>query len=324
MELWHACYNPLMEHELPTKEVETKTMKTEPKPSEFPTLEKAKDLILTPFDPAYQKVHSTKLEGKPRKVRTVFGPQEVLMIGPKHSYEPNLDENPMLAKTIEHIKDYLERVPKEKQLIMVEGFHDKKPYAQPTLDESIRKGGEAQATVFIAQEAGVEVVSPEVDNKTVTEKCLAAGFSKEDIALFYALRAVPGTIRSEKPLSQAALEGCLEAGLIDEQSAIEDHDRAAAEAASLINQRAEASLGRAFIAEDPSASITSEESKSLLRPDPEGLVPARIGIECNRARDEYILDTIDAAIKEGKSPLIVYGSSHLVCLRPALVYLYAD
>ena len=167
-----------MEPKLRANGTEAVTTETEPKPSDFPTLDKAKDKIPTPFDPAYQDVHSVKLQGKPRKIRTVFGPQEVMMIDPKYSYLPKLDENPMLAKTIEDIKDYLECVPKEKQFIMVEGFHDKKPYTQATLDESIRISGEAQVTVFIAQEAGVEVISSEVDNKTVTEKCLAAGFAR--------------------------------------------------------------------------------------------------------------------------------------------------
>ena len=108
-----------MEPKLRANGTEAVTTETEPKPSDFPTLDKAKDKIPTPFDPAYQDVHSVKLQGKPRKIRTVFGPQEVMMIDPKYSYLPKLDENPMLAKTIEDIKDYLECVPKEKQFIMV-------------------------------------------------------------------------------------------------------------------------------------------------------------------------------------------------------------
>ena len=312
-----------MEYELPAKEVEAKTMETEPKPIEFPTLENAKKLILTPFDEDYQEAHSSPLT-KPRKLRTVFGPQEVMMIGPKHSYEPDLEKNPMLKATLKHVYEYLERVPKEKQLIMVEGFHHNKPSAQPTLDESIRKGGEAQATVFIAQEADVEVISPEPDDTSVTEHCIAEGFTREEIALHFALRSVPGAIRNDKPLDEAALKGCLEAGLIDKQSAIEDREAAEVAAVNLINKQSKASLGRIFIAEDPSNSTTTEEAKALLKPDPEGDITNRIGIACNTARDEFILETIDAAIKEGKSPLVVYGSSHLVCLRPALEYLFAD
>ena len=233
-------------------------------------------------------------------------------------------ESPMLKATLDHVRDYLTRVPKEKQLVMVEGFHTKNPSAQPTLEESVRIGGEAQATVFLAQEADTEVISPEPDDKSVTEYCIAEGFTREEIALHFALRSVPGVVRRDKPLDQAALKGCLEAGLIERQRATEDQEGAEAEAVTLINHQAEKSLGRAFLAEDQSASITTEDAMTLLRPDPEGAITNRIGIACNKARDEYILDTIDAAIKEGKSPMVVYGASHLVCIRPALEYLYAD
>lgn len=42
----------------------------------------------------------------------------------------------------------------------------------------------------------------------------------------------------------------------------------------------------------------------------------------NEARDDYLLNTIDTSVKEGKSPLVVFGGTHAIKIAPALTYLF--
>ena len=167
----------------------------QPKNTEVsPNLEEAHKKILRIGDPIVEQLHEQWLEPRgPIAFRYETDSNMVTLMGTVHQYNP---ENPMIQEVKSQVENYLQVSPKEKQLVMVEGFHGGAIPDWNSLEEAIEASGETGAAAFLAKQSGGEVTSPEVPNEQVIARLKELGFTADKIALRDILKSLPTSMRT--------------------------------------------------------------------------------------------------------------------------------
>ena len=265
---------------------------------------------------------------------------QVNMIGVAHTSDV---KSPMMQKITQEVGNYLNRTPKEKAIVMVEGFHGGPIPEWTSFDEAVNSSQEAGATAFMAREKGVEVISPEVPMEDVVAKLKEQGVPADRIALFYSLRAMPNLVRQGNlealPRIIYRAQALAQAGWIpeftaDEEQRLKSDPEEAKRKGSEILRTAIPKLNGAM-REINEQNVFNEETQEVLFSEAdlhELTSPHSEKVETplnqvarvdNEMRDDYLLDKIHEAVQNGKDPMVVYGGTHTVKINPALQHLYS-
>lgn len=172
---------------------------TEPlRKTEVPdTLEEAHKRILRIDDPKVDQLHDQWLEPRGAimfRYESDYG-HRVSLIGTVHQYNP---ENPMIQDIKGQVENYLSLPLKERLLVMVEGFHGGTIPNWNSFEEAVEASGEAGGAAFLAKQAGVEVVSPEIPAGQIVTRLKELGFTPDKITLADIMKTLPNFMRQGK------------------------------------------------------------------------------------------------------------------------------
>lgn len=308
-------------------------------------LEQAKKLILDVNSKEYIQGHNFGSKEQaavtPVVLRYQIGNQELVAIGAPHTYT-NKPEHPVLKKIRDEFGEYVQRIPKEKRIAMVEGFHNGQPRTEATLEESAKRG-ESHMLTFLANQSGSEVISPEAPDEKILADLLEKGMTGENIALFHVLRALRGgmqrgEVRHGVPLPRgrvsvaiARIEQAFRPGWTRSDYSEEVAGQILSEAVPKINK----AMRNVFkedlfeLSKNGEVKVVANEKIIFDSVDPSPwagntTVINSISRIVSDTRDSYILEKLAEAVEKGKSPFIVYGRSHIIRLKPALDYLFGN
>lgn len=268
-------------------------------------------------DPQYLAAHTAPLK-KPRHYRYRYRDQEIELIGPRHTYDPN---SSMAQLTFIYVQDYISRVPKDRRLIIVEGFVGD-PTCESTLEKSVKLGGEPAGVTFLAKERGVLVISPEPHYKFEAAEFIKQGFKPEQVAVYYGLRLIPGSQENNISREEAAVIALDRAGVTPRHDLKVKTDNIVG-ALWTLNEIAKNELGHELVSKYNKLNLSADQVHQLLTPNKSNKASTvnHLAAASSRLRDIYLLKQIYQCLNEGKSPLVVYGASHTVKLKPAIEYL---
>ncbi|MBA3723609.1 MAG: hypothetical protein H0W89_01800 [Candidatus Levybacteria bacterium] len=317
------------------------------------------------------------------------GDSKVTLVGVSHTKDM---QSPMMRDIVSTTEEYIAATPLERRLVMVEGLRGGIPTWKSEEDANT-EAGEMGVIAFRAQQAGVDVISPEAPQEGIINKLKAEGVPADKIASFYILRQLPGLLKRDTPdaekiadfagaiyeYSQAADTGWIQplgedeiqrvasdpvfkqelsqriiqaalprlnASLRDTfmqwNTTLDTDTRAKIDAKNLSEKEVEQRVFLDLIAASESA--VQDESSQVITYDKNGIgtnadidtliyltkpgneAPAidlrAISRVDNEARDEYLLQSIDDAVKAGKNPLVEFGGTHAIKIAPALIYRY--
>ncbi len=192
-------------------------------------------------------------------------------------------------------------------VMLVEGRYNELPNDE-TSDKigSIVRGGETQFAVHLARRDNVDVHSPEPDRLDEANQ-LAAEYGKDNVVFFYIMRQVAWWNRqAQKPdIKHEA------AKMLEQMSNVYAWDGVdfSVEHISKMHQEL---FGKTLPWDNNSWSY------QLTTPVSQQYVTNQLARTSGELRDQYLLRQIVDYWQDGKSPFIVFGSAHAVCLEPAL------
>lgn len=260
-----------------------------------------------------------------------FRQSKITLIGTRHIHR----ERKLLPKIQKGITSealrYLRSTSKNKRIVMVEGFDDVEPCGFDTAEESF-KNGEPSGVTFLAKKAASAVMSPEPKTEEQIKWLRKAGFSKENILLFYVARELSGGIgaqtvnnRSVRYVREMAIR------LGDRKAQREGISYAVNSIVPRINRAMKGINGKALFVRKNDliySNLSTEELYTLANPtfhdkDPKhSTVLNEISYTLGELRDRKIIGEIEKAVWAGRSPFVVYGMGHIARLKPAFDTLY--
>jgi hypothetical protein len=254
-----------------------------------------------------------------------------------HDYDPKAKSH---ADTEFEFDNYITATLPEERLVIYEGgdgsFTDR--------DHAIIERADAGLTMFLADRAGIERVSGDPTPKEEVDDLMQRGVSLEEAALFTTLRGIGSSLVREpgrtidpsgdiySQLARCGLPGFREYSekektRISQQPEVRD---------ALIAQMADDGTKFALKKFNP---LLQELGLPQFQVDADGTLalPGVTGTQLVEAtgpsgnsrlneiaklnivfRDHHLFNAITSATKQGKKPLVVYGGSHIVALKPAL------
>jgi hypothetical protein len=292
------------------------------------SLEKAKTLIVYGED--YRKL-VTNLNVKMKYDQNLpiiliykYTDSELTMVGEFHSHDP---ENGMNKEIRKAALDYMTRVPRERRLFIVEGFGDMPPFGAETFEKSVAKGGAGMGIAFLANSSNSKVISPEFSSQEMIRILLEKGFSKEEVSLHEFLKEAIMMMRrndvidieskSNYIVNRAKLLGSISKEWRD----IANEQDAALKIAQKMNEISEKQTGKKLFTIE-SRTIRSNIQDEDFRRFQSSYWGTFKALDV--FRDEKLLTAIYNSIEKGMEPFVVYGSGHVLSLKPALDYLYGE
>lgn len=244
------------------------------------------------------------------------GEKKLMYFGAYHAYDP---ADPMFVD----IKKRFEEL--RPNVVVVEGMEklaQLPPAAmdkikQASWEDAARKGGEAGFALKLAVEAGIEVVSPEPEEKDEISDLEAQGFKPEEIFAFYMYREVAQYSR-QKPM--LPLKDFLEPYIADFKESVDWKDfDFSLDHLETIGQKI---WGEGAKLED--VDVVDQRIDPVPWPSTEGrqTVINQIARRSSQFRDEHMVSAIRQLVKKHERVLVVFGASHAYMQQPALRNLY--
>jgi hypothetical protein len=266
----------------------------------------------------------------------LFNYPRLTVIGAAHS---NNIDSPILNRIKTHVTTFLadQTTPPTQKLVMVEGFTTGRIPRYRSIDQAIQYMGESGMTAFLALQAEVATISPEVITDPTSalhlKEQLLSLFSPEQNVLYALLDSLTSLIRKNELTPERI------AGLIVHYARIFGSDWQHAsftQSADLLNH-----INAMMIKylDQPLFQIEGNHPTLLL--DQELIIRltdntifkdadhpyagylndiARI-LDANR--DNYLVTAIHRAHQQQKTILLVFGGSHIIAIKPALDFLYS-
>lgn len=260
-----------------------------------------------------------------------------------HDYDPKAESH---TDTEVEFDNYLSTTSPEERLVIYEGgdgsFTDR--------DRAITERADAGLTMLLADRAGVERVSGDPSPMEEVDDLVQRGVSIEEVALFTTLRSIGSSLIKEPGrtidpggdiYSQLARCGLPEFREYSEEEKVaisqqpevrdvliaqmaDDGTKFALEKFNPLLQ--ELGLPQFEVNADGGLDLPGVTGTQLVEATgPSGNTRlhevARLNIGF---RDRHLFDTIATATKQGKKPLVVYGGSHIVALKPVLDTYFAQ
>ncbi len=253
------------------------------------------------------------------------GKAGITLLGTRHIHRNRGNASKIKRSVTSLVLDYFKRTPKSKRLVMVEGFADGQPVCADTKEKSFDMG-EPAGVVFLAKRTGTGVISPEPSMPEQMRYLLSLGFSREEAMLHYIVRQVPGDIEAEALNSRgisyigriAIVAGDMKAEKLGNEYVI-NH------VIPRLNRMMRKLKGKNLFRKKEGL-IVSDFSPDQLYPLTNPTLKLtkinKIAYNVSDIRDRSIISRIESSVKSGKSPLVVYGRSHIARIKPALDYLY--
>ncbi len=230
----------------------------------------------------------------------------------------------------------------KKRAIIVEvanNWNTKDMDKEGSFDLSILKWGESLGTIFLANQSGSKIICSEPTEKDTVLMLLKDGYSKDEIAIFLLTRDVISITRrkdfsKDKDITEELSwrrhsnmdQGLDLFKLLNSDNARESVQKMAKRANELLESFG---IKKFFVIEDDKVklNVNKNEINNFINPvleDKENKITNLISRSEDVRRNARLLESIDAEVELGNSPLIVYGNGHLLALKPALDYLYGS
>lgn len=180
-----------------------------------------------------------------------------------------------------------------------------------TETDGLVQGGETVPALRGAIAQGARYFGGEPDDSELLARLEAQGVSGEDVLGFYTLRTVPQWVRQER------IDGPEDARLpaLIEDELDYNRERLQLPASLLADYQSWAAWYARINGKPFGASFESEEAAPLA----DGAWPTnRISASIGLARDAFLLDIIATHLNAGDDVMVVFGSSHLAQVLPAL------
>lgn len=253
-----------------------------------------------------------------------------------HDYNPGSTYHTDLDTVFEH---YLGSTPAVQRIGIVEGTRR----VSTTRDEAIRNGSESGHLDFAAAQNGMEIISGEPNEAELHQELFKAGVSKTELAALYTAWSLGSVVRREGSLENLGphiIAKARQAELFDIQLPTEDErsrmtpeqitgllGELNAEAINLVPQL-NVVLGKEWfgvkegkpvlnLPDETQANDVALESAmaDAWWPNRPGRVNEVCGL-ANDLRDKHLFRLVADQIKQGKSPIVPFGSTHVARLKP--------
>ncbi|MDE1873777.1 MAG: hypothetical protein KGI04_01505 [Candidatus Micrarchaeota archaeon] len=287
---------------------------------------------------AYDSEEYLKLNGDHRKFSLLvlhynYRQSTITLIGTWHlGQDREVERHRRITNAIKsRVLKYFGETPKNRRMLMVEGFTSGRPICSDTLEKSFDRG-EPQGVTFLAKQRGAKVVSPEPPMSAQIRELSKRGFGKYQIILHYVVRQLPWEIVYKSVNSQEI--GYMER-LAEGSGGRRHGPRGAEYVLRRVIPRLNAEMKR--IGGKPlfglaGSLLVPNYSSDELRPLTDPSLQARsrkreaitneIAYNVSDIRNRKIISEIDKEVRAGKSPLVVYGRSHFARMKPAFDYMY--
>lgn len=228
--------------------------------------------------------------------------QSVLFYGSKHT---NDTSDPQFNDIEKRWNEFIEK--HTNPIALVEGHFDEISEAgTKDREQSIIEGGEAQFVVHLARRDGIPVESPEPDRVWEANQ-LAAEFGRDNVLLFYFMRQLAWWDRlTQKP----------DATLESEKMLKNMHDVFNWDDVDFSLERIK--LLHAKQLKRPFTWSNATWTYDITTPATKDYITNVISRRSGEIRDKYILKQIKKHWNQQRSPFIIFGSSHAICIEPAL------
>jgi hypothetical protein len=254
-----------------------------------------------------------------------------------HEYNPEAASH---RDTEAELQRYLEATPAEDRFVVFEG----QPASFTDRATAIRQRADAGLALLLADENNIERVTGEPSDLAIATALEQQGVSRDETALYTTLRHLGANLTAPADYDQD------QAGNVYYQLAINgtpgfrnyseaekaEIDKAPAKRDQLLRDMADQAAQYALenfnpilrgldlpqfeIGSDGTLTLSEANGPDLMQlasPSGSGRI-GDIGRLVSGYRDRHIFDTVADAVQAGKKPLIVYGGSHIVALKPAL------
>lgn len=297
-------------------------------------IKEATKKFVSPNSEDYKRFNNKEKSVLPLKLNYELDGSNLTVVGTKHMHQLQGENRKNAEDAFEKaVLHYIDKTPKEKQLIIVEGFHVNIP--QHITQENAWKEGEMMITAFLANENKVKIISP--DRQTYQESIRnlkLKGFTKEEVCLFYMARQVPYMEDKYGNLDSALLP--FVSMLAKESKLINTKEPTKEETSKIIdrlNELFREIYSKPMIVKKKSvmhSNINSAEASKIMDPatpvtDPKNSkLLNNLSLGENKMRDAKIIEYIVDAKDSGASPFVIYGRSHIATIKPALDYIYGE
>lgn len=256
---------------------------------------------ILPYD-QYAEIEKSGITARPYVIEIGHEHQKLLFYGSVHSNNP---EHPEFRDIEERWNGFVAKA--NKPIVFVEGrFDEVSKEATKDRNKSLIDGGEAQFVVYLARRDKAEVHSPEPDRTWEADE-LAKKFGRDNVIFYYFVRQIEWRNRlTVKPNIPAVAREMLV--LMKDTYAWVDVEFSFEYMAAMHQHL----IGRPLILDD------AKGLYDLITPATTEHVTNQLACASGDLRDAYVLEQIIRYWKEGRSPFLVFGSSHAVRLEPAL------
>lgn len=244
------------------------------------------------------------------------GEKKLVYFGAYHAYDP---ADPMLAD----IKKRFEEL--QPNVVVVEGMEKLAQLPPEAMDrvrlasweDAARKGGEAGFALKLAVEAGIDVVSPEPDDRAEIADLEAHGYTKEQIFAFHIYRSVAQYWRQVPDLSINEFLGPY-VEMFKESVDWQDFDFSL----DHVEKIGKEIWGEAANLEDVDAANARIDPVPWPGTEERQTVINNVARRSSQFRDEQLVAAIRELAKKHERVLVVFGASHAYMQQPALRNLY--
>ena len=279
----------------------------------------------------YKKLNGTHKKFSLLVLNYRYRKSTITLIGTWHIEKTNVAKQEIIKGIKSQVLNYFMKTPRNKRIIMVEGFSGLSPLCRDTLERSFDMG-EPSGVTFLAKEKGAEVISPEPTMENQIKDLYALGFTKYQIMLHYVVRQLSWEVETQAVNANEIMNMQRLAVQLGDGKAKkfgEDYifntiiPKLNAEMSKLKGKPLFRRRGNLIFSNYDSDELDPLTDPALPTIHPEkAILTNEIAFYVSDIRNENIIHEIDKAIKSGKSPLAVYGRSHVARIKPALDYLY--
>jgi hypothetical protein len=279
----------------------------------------------------YRKLNGTHKKFSLLVLNYRYRKSAITLIGTWHIEKTKGAKQEMIKGIKSQVLNYFMKTPRNKRILMVERSRYGSPFCGDTLEKSFDMG-EPSGVTFLAKEKGAKVISPEPAMENQIKELSALGFTKYQIMLYYVVRELPSEIETQAVNDYEIMNIQRLAVLLGDRKAKkfeEDYifntiiPKLNAEMSKLKGKPLFKRRGNLIFSNYDSDELYPLTDPTLPAIHPEkAILTNEIAFNVSYIRDKNIIREIDKAIKSGKSPLAVYGRSHVARIKPALDYLY--
>lgn len=246
----------------------------------------------------------------------VRGDKKLVYFGAYHAYDP---ADPMFAEIQQRFDDL------KPDVVVVEGMGKlseqsamvSEKVRQMSLEDVTRKGGEAAFAMKLAVDTGIEVVSPEPDDRAEIADLEAHGFTKEQIFAFHMYRSVAQYWRQ---VPASAIDEFIEPYIDMFKASVDwkDFDFSL----DHLEEIGRGIWGEAANLEDVDAANARIDPVPWSGTEKNQTVVNEVARRSSQFRDEHIVSAIRQLAKKHDRILAMYGASHAFMQQPALRTLF--